>query len=68
MVLWLIWRDRERLARVPLRLFAPALIGLAVVGLGWMWRRTPALGLAAGLLIASLVVVAHLSLLAFALG
>ena len=46
----------------------PAFVVYAVVGLAWFSRRTPRVGLAAGVLIAILVAVAHLYLLAFAVG
>lgn len=33
---WLLWRDRQELAAVPLQPFPPAVLGVLIMGFGWL--------------------------------
>jgi 4-amino-4-deoxy-L-arabinose transferase-like glycosyltransferase len=65
---WFISQQQWGLKTKYLLFLLPAFVIYAVTGLAWVWRRARLLGIAAGTLLACLVVLAHFYLLAFALG
>jgi len=65
---WFMSQQQWGLKTKYLLFLLPAFVVYAVTGLAWLWRHARPAGVAAGILVACLVVLTHFYLLAFALG
>jgi hypothetical protein len=65
-VWWFTSQESWGLKTKYLLFLLPAFVVYAVTGLAWLWKHAPRLGGMAAVLVAALVLVAHLYLLAFA--
>ena len=67
-VWWFMSQQQWGLKTKYLLFLLPAFVVYTVAGLAWVWRHARPAAIAAGILVACLLVLTHFYLLAFALG